>query len=444
MNENGNQSNALRLTRRSLVRRTLTGGAAMALPWIVPARAWGVDDIPPSERLTLGVIGYGPRCTQVLASMLAEPDVQCVAVADVQASRRQQCKQAVDNQYGTKDCAVYRDLRELLARNDIDAVLIATGDRWHTPASVLAARAGKDIYCEKPCSMTIAECGLMAETMHRYGRVYQAGTQRRSIGNFEIAQQLARSGKLGRLRTLHASLVQPGVQYDWLPAEPEPPRDEVDWDLWLGPCPWRPFNRQYIRGGWRNYNDFNAGANILEWGAHTVDLCQWAKGADETTPIEYEVVGENIHARYSDGVTRVMESLRSPFGNRSPQFKTELGTCPVRYVGDEGWVETGDTGDIEAEPASLKADLKRLIGARRRAGTDPGSHVRNFLDCVKSRRRPNSNPDVTRRSHVAGHAAAIAWLLKRKVTLDPQSETFVGDDEANRLRSRAAREPWCL
>jgi predicted dehydrogenase len=444
MNENGNESNPSRLTRRSLVRRTLAGGAAVALPWIVPSRAWGADGIPPSERITLGVIGYGPRCTQVLASMLAEPDVQCVAVADVQASRRQKCKETVDNHYGTSDCAVYRDLRELLARKDIDAVLIATGDRWHTPASVLAARAGKDIYCEKPCSMTIAECGLMAETMHRYGRVYQAGTQRRSIGNFEIAQQLARSGKLGRLRTLHASLVQPGVQYHWLPAEPEPSRDVVDWDLWLGPCPWRPFNRQYVNGGWRNHNDFNAGANILEWGAHTVDLCQWARGADETTPVEYEVVGENIHARYADGVTLVMESLRTAFGNRSPQFRTEVGTCPVRFVGDEGWVETGDSGDIETDSASLKADLKRLIGTRRRAGTDAGSHVRNFLDCVKSRRRTNSNPDVTRRSHVACHAAAIAWLLKRKVTLDPQSETFVSDDEANRLRSRAAREPWCL
>jgi predicted dehydrogenase len=444
MNENGNEASALRLTRRALMRRSLAGGAAVALPWIVPARARGADGVAASERITLGVIGYGPRCTQVLAPMLAEPDVQCVAVADVQAVRRQQCKETVDTHYGTKDCTVYRDLRELLARQDIDAVLIATGDRWHTPASVLAARAGKDIYCEKPCSMTIAECGLMAETMHRYGRIYQAGTQRRSIGNFQIAQQLARSGKLGRLRTLHACIVQPGVRYDWLPAEPEPPRDEVDWDLWLGPCPWRPFNRQYIRGGWRGHNDLFAGYNVLEWGSHTVDLCQWTRGADETPPTEYEVAGEKIHARYADGVTVVMETAGSASGNGSPNFKPEMGTCPVRFVGDEGWVETGDTGEIEAEPASLKADVKRLIGARRRAGTDPGTHVRNFLDCVKSRNRTHSNPDVTRRSHVACHAAAIAWLLKRKVTLDPQSETFAGDEEANRLRSRAAREPWCL
>jgi predicted dehydrogenase len=284
----------------------------------------------------------------------------------------------------------------------------------------------------------------MADTMHRYGRVYQAGTQRRSIGNFQIARDLALSGKLGRLKTLHASLVMPGVGYDWLPAEPEPPKEEVDWDLWLGPCPWRPYNRRYVQGGWRDHNDFNAGANILEWGAHTVDLCQWVRGGDETVPVEYEVVGQNIHARYADGVTLVMEALKSAFGDRSPQFQTRLGTCPVRYVGEEGWVETGDSGDIDAGPDSIKADLKRLVTTRRRAGTDAGTHVRNFLDCVKSRARTNSNPDVTRRSHVAGHAAAISWLLKRKVTLDPQTETFVSDDEANRLCSRAAREPWAL
>src|SRR5688572_25092569 len=217
MNGNDQESRAPRLTRRPFVRRTLGAGAAVALPWIVPSRAWGADGVPPSERITLGVIGYGPRCTHVLAAMLGEPDVHCVAIADVQASRRQKCKETVDNHNGNKDCSMYRDLRELLARRDIDAVLIATGDRWHTPASVLAARAGKDIYCEKPCSMTIAECGLMADTMHRYGRVYQAGTQRRSIGNFQIARDLALSGKLGRLKTLHASLVEPGGGYNWLP-----------------------------------------------------------------------------------------------------------------------------------------------------------------------------------------------------------------------------------
>jgi hypothetical protein len=218
----------------------------------------------------------------------------------------------------------------------------------------------------------------------------------------------------------------------------------VDWDLWVGPCPWRPYNRQYVQGAWRVHNDFNAGASVLEWGSHTVDLCQWANGADNTVPLEYEVVGENITGRYANGVTLVMESLNTAFGNRSPQFRTELGTCPVRYVGEEGWVETGDSGDIEASPASLKADVRRMIASRRMAGTDAGTHVRNFFDCVKSRSRTNSNADFTRKTHVACHAAAISWLLRRKVKLDPETEMFIADQEANRLRSRAAREPWCL
>ncbi len=441
MNGHDQESKAPRLTRRSLVRRTLGAGAAVALPWIVPSRAWGADGVAPSERITLGVIGYGPRCEHVLAAFLGEPDVHCVAIADVQAAKRKKCKDVVDSKNGSSDCKMYRDFREMLARPDIDAVLIATGDRWHTPASVFAARAGKDIYCEKPCAMTIAECQLLAETMRRYGRVFQAGTQRRSIRNFEIARDLAVSGKLGRIKTLHASLVLPGVGFDWLPGEPEPPKDVVDWDLWVGPCPMRPYNRQYVAGGWRAHNDFNAGYNIMEWGAHTVDLCQWARGGDEAQPVSYEGDGLNINATYADGAILVMEGLKTPFGNRSPQFQTRLGTCPVKYVGEEGWVETGDSGDIDAGPASLKADVQKLVTARRRAGTDAGSHVRNFLDCIRSRERSHSNADVTRRSHVAGHAAAISWFLKRKVTLDPATESFISDDEANRLRARAYREP---
>ncbi len=239
--------------------------AAMAFPLIIPRIARGKSAA--NERISLGVIGIGPRCTQDLTGMLAESDVQCVAICDVQASRREAGKAMVDGRYGNRDCVLYRDFREMIARPDIDAVLIATGDHWHALASIMAARAGKDVYSEKPCAMTIADGALLAETMRRYARVFQAGTQRRSIGNFQSAIALARSGKLGKIHTMYASIYRPRIIYDQLPAEPEPAKDVVDWDMWLGPCPWRPYNRQYVQGGWRGHYDFDSGGTLLDWGA---------------------------------------------------------------------------------------------------------------------------------------------------------------------------------
>ncbi|MCL5269670.1 MAG: gfo/Idh/MocA family oxidoreductase, partial [bacterium] len=201
--------------------------------------------------------------------------------------------------------------------------------------------------------MTIGESQALSDTMLRHGRVFQAGTQRRSIANFQFAVRLAQSGKLGNLHTLRASIYRPQIDHGWLPAEPEAPRDECDWDRWLGPSAWRPYNHQYVEGGWRGFYDFAAGASILDWGAHTVDLCQWANQADGTTPIEYEPADQNITARYANGVKLLLDYLETPFGNRDPQYHTALGTCPVRFEGDEGWIETGDAGLFEVRPESL-------------------------------------------------------------------------------------------
>jgi predicted dehydrogenase len=344
----------------------------------------------------------------------------------------------VDEHYKNKDCVIYRDFHELLARPDIDAVLIATGDRWHAPASILAARAGKDVYSEKPCGLTIAWCQALDDTIRETKRVFQAGTQRRSVANFQAAVQLARSGKLGKLHTLFASVYVPGVQTAWLPTEPTPPRDVVDWDLWLGPAPWRPYNKQYVQGKWRGHWDFDSGCRLLDWGAHTVDLCQWANNADDTMPVEYEPSEKTITARYANGVKLVLDFLTTPFGQR-PGWVQSLGTCPVRFVGDEGSVEVGDSGGIEVHPASLRSELKELEGKQEK-GLDVGAHSRNFLDCIKSRGRPAANSQVMRRSHIACHAAALSWLLGRKLRLDPTKEEFIGDNEANGLRSLPSRK----
>lgn len=394
-----------------------------------------------NDKIHLGVIGIGPRCRRVLRGMLPWEDARCVAIADVQASRRQSGKKLVDDHYGNSGCRLYRDFRELLLRKDIDAVLIATGDRWHADASILAAEAGKDVYSEKPCGITIAACRRLARTMRRQKRVFQAGTQRRSVPNFQTIVALARSGKLGRIHTLHASVYLPVLENAWLPAEPQPDGEVCDWNMWLGPAPWRPFNQKYVEGRWRRLWDFDSGGSLLDWGAHTVDLCQWANDSEETMPVEYEPTAENIVCRYANGVRLVLDFLKDPFGDRSPHYVTSLGTCPVRFVGEEGWVETGDSGRIEGEPKSLLNSLQSKLPRER--GLEVASHSRDFFDNIRARDVPRANAEVMRRSHVACHAAAIAWILKRKLRIDPVSERFINDPEANLFRSRPSRK-WAL
>ncbi len=428
--------------RRDFLKESASVAAVASFASVVPSTALGLQEsVAPSEKINLGVIGIGPRCTYDLTAMLKFKDIQCVAIADVQSRRRDAGKALVDSHYGNKDLVLYQDFRELLDRKDIDAVLIATGDRWHADASMLAAKAGKDVYSEKPCGITIAKCQELADTIHAEKRVFQAGTQRRSVPNFQKAVELAHTGKLGKLHTMHASIYLPVLDNTWLPGQPTPPKQQCDWNMWLGPAAWRPFNQKYVDGRWRGQWDFDSGAKLLDWGAHTVDLCQWANQADETMPIEYEPTDQNIICTYANGVKLIIDFLPEPFGNRDPHYITRLGTCPVRFIGDEGWVETGDSGEIVAEPKSLQKDLGDQT--KRVRGLDVGAHSRDFFDCIRSRGKTAANQDVMRKSHIACHAAAIAWILQRKVKIDPVKEEFINDAEANMLRSRPSRE-WAV
>lgn len=422
------QSQQPATTRRSFLKTAAATGAACAAPMVIPGSALGLDGaVPPSERIVLGGLGVGRRGRTVLGCFLKSPRVQFIADCDAQKSRAQIVKQMVDEHYSTADCAIHRHPTEILQRNDIDALLIATGDRWHTMASILAARAGKDIYCEKPCSMTIEESLALASTIERTGVVYQAGTQRRTIPNFQFAIDLVHSGKLGKLHTMHASIRHPATTRRWLPAEPLPPGDEIDWDLWLGPAPWRPYNSAYAEGNWRDHYDLHSGG-LLEWGSHTVDLCQWANQSDATAPIEYTPDGSGVNATYEGGVKLIMK-LDGWIG---------LGTCPVRFEGEEGWVETGDSGRFACSPDSLRSE----IAIPQMSGTDPTNHVNEFLDCVRSRARCSADAAVAAQSHIACHAATIAWRLGETLKYDPQQNEFVDSPLANRYLSRAIREPW--
>ena len=428
------------LSRRTFLKTLLKTSALALSPLALPAAVLGREGVAPNSKITLGGIGINSRGSYVLDRMLPQPDVRFLAVCDIRADRRKAVKEKIDQRYGNTDCSTYRDFRELLERKDIDAVLIATGDHWHAHASIYAARAGKDVYSEKPCAMTIDLCQKLAETMRRYGTVFQGGTQRRSLANFQLATDLARSGKLGKIHTVHASIYYLQCRYEWYPTEPLPDREEIDWDLWLGPSPWRPYNKKYVMGDWRGHYDFDSGAKHHDWGAHTVDLCQWALDADGDAPTRYWADGNTMYAMYKNGVKLVMR----------PDGWLGLGTCPVRFEGDEGWVETGDSGRILVFPDTLRKELgavvngptgERLVADRLSYGEDPFMHVRNFFDCVKTRRQPVCNADVICSSHIACHASALSWMLKRELTFDPVKVEFT-DAEANRMRVREWREPW--
>ena len=419
--------------RRRFLKTALGIGAAVMTPHVASGvvRAQS-SSVPPSEKIVLGAIGIGGRGGDDLRYMLQEKDVQCVAVCDVRTVNREKARRMVDSRYGNKDCATYVDYHDILARDDIDALLIATGPNWQGLLSIFAAKAGKDVYCEKPCSRNIALSLELAATFKRTGRVFQGGMQRRNLPGFYFAIQLARHGQLGKLKTLHAHPAGLGTGMsgwgtpDKVPLKP----GEADWDLYLGPAAWRPFNRNTLHDGF-NFEKGGGlvGGGVLEWGSHCVDLCQWANDADHTVPVEYyPAAHDQATARYANGVELVM---------RNGGWLPNIGSCPVRFEGETGWVETGDSGDVYASTPSL------LQGwGNKRAGYPQDSHIRDFFNCVKTRGQPRANAEVACNTHIACHAANIAIFLNRKLTFDPMKHEFIGDAEANRLRSEALREPW--
>ena len=419
------------LSRRSLLRGGLAATAAVAAPTIIPSSALGLNGaVPPSERIVVGGIGIGRRGEYDLGCFLQQPDVQFVAVCDVKEGRRNRVKEIADKHHGSSACVTYRDFHELLDRDDIDAVLIATGPNWHGLMAMQAAQAGKDVYCEKPCTKNIAETLVHRDTMQRCGTVFQAGTQRRNLPHFAFACELARTGRLGKLKRLYA---HPGgmkaMTSGWLPEEPAPDAKQDDWDMYLGPAAWRPFHARTLADGF-NFEKGGGlvGGGVLEWGSHCVDLCQWAVD-DRPPPVEYQPPKDGeLVCRYDDGVELVFREK-----NWIP-----LGSCPVRFEGSDGWVEAGDSGKMVLSSPELLAGRKvEEIG-----GYPATFHVRDFLDCVKTRGKPKGNAVASCNAHLACHSAGIAILLGRPVKLDLETYRFIDDEAANRLRSEARREPW--
>jgi len=388
----------------------------------------------------MGAIGLGGQGMHNLKNFLTCEDLRVLAVCDVDANHRQRAKQTVDAAYGNQDCAGYNDFREMLARDDIDTVLIATPDHWHAILAIEAAKAGKDMYCEKPISLTIAEGRAVADTMQRYGTVYQSGTQRRSNACFRFAVEIAQSGLLGRLRELHCYLHNGPT---CPPQKPVPVPNGFDYDLWLGPAPYEPYTPMRCHGNFRWLYDYSGG-QLTDLGAHFNDLAQWANGTQYSGPTEYEGWAEfpkeglfntpvrfGVVATYPDGVKMIIhdetEPGRGPLGNK--------------FVGTEGWISVDNTGKVTASSDEI---LRRLSGAQQGGYEYIMGHHRNFLDCVRTRAKTIAPAEVAHRSTTTCHIANICLRLGRKLTWDVERERFVNDPGADRMMARAMRSPWRL
>ena len=446
-----------RRSRREFLKRVAAAGAAVAVPSIVPSSALGLGEaVAPGNRITLGSIGIGMMGQGHLRAFLQYPESQVVAVCDVDQWRRENAKAVVQQAYASRQTAgtyrapqAYNDLRELLARDDVDAVVIATGDNWHATATVLAAKAGKDIYCEKPISKTIREARAMVEAVRRYGRVAQIGLQQRSTTEFVKAARLVRGGRIGQVKIVYVAF--PGTNANVnLPSEEVP--EGLDWQQWLGPAPWRRFNARFHRYGkpphvvpWHFCRDFGGG-NLTSNAVHAVDVVQWGLGMDQSGPVEITPPesGEypSLTYKYADGVLcQVVNWQLDPKRHFVPKgwdVKTRLQNFGALYVGDKGWIHVGRQGYLAAsapeiiEETSQQADRWHPVG----------NHHQNWLQCIRSRQLPACDVAVGCRSTTVSHLGCIAHWTGRKLQWDPAKEEFIVDEEANRLRRRAMREPW--
>lgn len=440
-NQSKSNKTGLQPSRRQFIKSTAATGAAILAPTVIPASVLGLEGAtPPSEKILMGGIGIGRRGSYDLRMFMREDDLRFLANCDPQKSRREEVKKLVDNRYNNMDCELYADIDEFLAeRTDLDAVLIATGDRWHALASIKAMRAGKDVYTEKPSCMTIQEGQEVVKTAKRYGRVYQTGTQRLSEANFTYINELLKTGRLGEVNLVRAHIAPwdaAVMRHDWLEEQPLPPRNEVNWDAWLGPCPWRPYNEEYTRGGWRGHYDFHTSC-IGEWGAHTFAQCQFAIGATDEAAVEYIYVdnptGDGMTTTFNNGVKMIL------------QLEGFDGSCGVRYEGTEGWAECADGYEKpKVSDEKLMDDFPNLVDEYVEETGHVQNHWRDFLNGVKERKEAVANPMVMHTSMTTVHAANICMWLKRDMEFDPNKEEFVNDDEANRLRVRAQREPWIM
>ncbi len=419
-----------RLSRRRFLQTTAAASAVLSAPYFVPARAFGAN-----ERVITGAIGVKNRGgkTQNLKDFRAN----CVAVCDVDANvAAESAKYVVE---GGNKCEIYEDYRRLLDRKDIDAVVISTPDHWHALMTIDACRAGKDVFCEKPLTLFVAEGRRMVQVARETGRIVQTGSQQRSDARFRQACELVRGGALGKIKQVLVGI--PGPNHAKMVVPDSPPPSELDYDLWLGPAPERPYNVNRVHYNFRFFWDYSGG-QMTNFGAHHLDIAQWALGMDESGPIAAEGT-----ATYPDDprLCEVTKSCRVTltYANGTQvivgqEQKDIPGGCT--FVGEKGRMSVDRKKITASDPDILKSD--RGGDAVRLYASE--NHPQNWLDCIKSRQLPICDVEIGHRSATVCHLANIAVRLGRKVQWDPVKEQPIGDDEAAAMASRPYREPWKL
>ena len=430
-------------TRRQFLKGT--AAAALAAPHVITSMALGARGAAAaSERIAVGFIGTGGHGVgRNLRMFLGQPDAQAVALCDVDSRNLKRAHDLVRTHYaarkrsaGSKGCQTTGDWREVIARDDVDAVMISTPDHWHCLMSVKAMEAGKDAICEKP-TYNIHEGRVLADTAKRYCAVFQTATEDRSIAIYHRMAELVRNKRIGELKRIHLTLPSaPGGPGD---PTPKPVPDGLDWEMWLGPAPWAPYCPGRVHFNFRYVSDTGAGI-LADWGCHQLDTVQWANDTERTGPIEVEGVGQRHHTGLYD--TFYQYDLRYRYAN-GVELLIKSGGTALRFEGTEGWV--GNSGWCRPLEASSPSILASAIGPNDvHLFTCPAGEHRNFLDCVKSRRDPYFPAEMGHRCSSIAHIGTIAMELRRPLRWDPAAEQFIGDAQANRLLSRPMRAPWRL
>ncbi|HEY0074484.1 MAG TPA: Gfo/Idh/MocA family oxidoreductase [Abditibacteriaceae bacterium] len=430
-----------RISRRRFVTGATVASASVAaspfagITWMRTANAQNA----PSNKITMGCIGTGGMGQGNMDNFLGQSDVRVLAVCDVDKNHLRDAKNKVDGRYGNTDCAAYTDFRELLARTDIDAISLATPDHWHAIPAIMAAKAGMDIYGEKPISHTLAEGIAMVDAVQKYGRIWQTGSWQRSQRDFRFACELVRNGRIGKVVKIEVGLPTGSGSGPVNFSEPPP---HLDYDFWVGPSPWTPYSDKRAHWNWRWQLNYGGG-QMMDWIGHHGDIAHWGMGWDDTGPVEVEGSAKFPDSGIWDAPTEYYYIAK--YKNGTEMHVANGGNKGIRggtkWIGEDGrWVWV-DRGGLDANPKSL---LQEKIGPEEiQLYRTPGHH-RNFLDCVKSRQTTITPASAAHRSASIGHLGQIAMLLGRKIRWNPDTQEIIGDAAASRMLGKPQRAPWHL